>query len=157
MVLTNVTRRLVRSVVAVAATLLCVPPAMIIPTLWEGAREHDTLQMATTLAFLVFLLGLVLRRGFRWDVWDFMWGALASTLVVLLMILQLTHDLPEVLWIMSLFVILPWFFGLGIGSLLRLLPRRGPLPGPKPSDAPNGVPGLPQDNSGVAKGPPWAS
>jgi hypothetical protein len=152
--------------VAIVAMVACAGAALFIPSLWPGVSGRDLRPPATTLALLIMVLAVVFRWGRQWDIWDFLFIAVGSEFVTLLIIshfsgftwLELFHwfNLHWLLF-MTAFTVVPWFLGFGLGSVPRLWQRGDILRNAQQDAAPNGGPATPVGNSGATEGPPSVS
>jgi formylglycine-generating enzyme required for sulfatase activity len=126
---------LVRAALATFAMFLCSLVGFVTPLLWQGESDSRSLSQAITIALLILLLALGLRRGTRWQVADFILSLLAAEAFALFGIhftglgdwfmrysspegslLRCLEELSRA----SMFIGLPWLLGWGLGSL-RLL------------------------------------
>ncbi|MCX6908373.1 MAG: hypothetical protein NTY01_10065 [Verrucomicrobia bacterium] len=124
--------RLVRVAIATFAMFLCALVGFFTPLLWQGEKDSHSLWQAMTMALLILLLAVGLRRGTRWQVADFILGLLATEAVALFVIhftgygdYFIGYSWPQAfhlrclseLYHVSVFIGLPWILGFGLGSL----------------------------------------
>jgi hypothetical protein len=124
--------RLVRAAIATFAVFLCALVGLFSPLLWQGEKDSRSLWQAMTMALLILLLAVGLRRGTRWQVADFILSLLAAEAFALFAIhftgygdYFIGYSWPqafhlrclEELYHVSVFVGLPWLLGWGMGSL----------------------------------------
>ncbi len=126
-------QRILRPVLVVIAMVGCAAAGVFLPPPWHGAGGRDFRPQATTMAVPILGLAVVLRRGLRWRVLDFVLGLVAAELVTLVVIANFSgfagwelFDRFNLSWLagMNLFIGLPWLVGLGAGSLWLKLSHR---------------------------------
>ena len=131
---------LIRAAIAALAMFPCAVVGLFALPLLQGASGRSLLPYIT-MAVLILILAVVLRRGFRWQVADFILGLVAAQVIIVAVIVyvgglfsgftgsQLPMSQLPLLMLMSAFTILmwlaganvvvglPWLLGWGLGSL----------------------------------------
>lgn len=126
---------LIRAAIAALGMFLCAVVGFFAPPLWQSTSGRDA-RPYITMAVLILILAVVLRRGFRWRVADFILGLVAAQVVIVAVIvyfadifsgftwsqlpmfmLQAAHSILMWLVFANAFIGLPWLLGFGLGSL----------------------------------------
>jgi|SRR5690349_14386396 len=118
--------RLSRITIGAVAMILCAGAAILLPPLWRGMSGRDFRPQATAMAILIFGFAIAARRGLRWSAVDFIGSVLPIEFLTLVIVGSfsgfsgsaiLDRFNLEQLAFLNLFVALPWFAGLGVGSV----------------------------------------
>jgi len=126
---------LIRAAIAALGMFLCAVVGCFALLLLQGVSGRSSLPFITT-AVLILILAVVLRRGFRWQVADFILGLVAAQVIMVPVIVFLADlfsgftwsQLPmfmlkaaliTLMWLAFANVVvgLPWLLGWGLGSL----------------------------------------
>src|SRR6476660_9399586 len=113
--------RIVHTLVATVAMILCAVAATFLPSLWRGVSGRDFRPWGTTMAILILLVAVALRGGFRWRVGEFLASLVCAEIFTLGVIAHFSgftwlelFDSFNLSWLgtMSLFIAVPWLVGL---------------------------------------------
>ena len=118
---------LIHAVIIAAAMTACVWVAFFHPPFWQPTSAKDHLARGGNMAALNFFLALILRGGFRWSVVELGLSLLWCPIIAFLAIGQysgmtLSENIDGLnqrsLLTMTMFIGIPWMFGVLAGSVL---------------------------------------